>query len=219
VLNLAAISISGIALAISEVLLWKQHLKSFRLWCRFQSSVFDGLDYKGQGFHIILPITVANKGARPGVITNWAVYLRKRDNSKEVFVYHGAGSVDVATLIDALRKGDVGSAKILQGGIPVTRLGGGEQRDMGILFVAPEVGRYTKTESQGFRPTAQLSTGKYDLELWCFVRKWARYHKVGLELTSEKVDKLKQSLYFVNNHVPEFDLLKPDLDPNPRGKS
>jgi len=194
-------------------------LKPFRLWCRFQSSVFDGLDYKGQGFHIILPITVANKGARPGVITNWAVYLRKMDNPKEVFVFHGAGSVDVATLIDTLRKGDVGSAKILQGGIPVMRLGGGEQCDMGILFVAPEVGRYTKTESQGFHPTAQLSTGKYDLELWCFVRKWARYHKVGIELNDSKVATLKQSLGFINNSVPEFDLLKPNLDPNPRGKS
>lgn len=218
-LSLAAISISGIALAISMFILCKQHLKPFRLWCRFQSSVFDGLDYKGQGFHIVLPITVANGGARPGVITNWAVYLRKMDNPKEVFVFHGAGSVDVATLIDALRKGDASSAKILQGGNPVMRLGGGEQRDIGIVFVAPEVGRYTKTESQGFRPTAQLSKGKYDLELWCFVRKWARYHKVGLELNDSKVRTLQQSRGFINNNVPEFDLLKPDLYPNPRGKS
>jgi len=219
VLNLAAILISVIALGISGFLLWKQHLKSFRLWCRFQSSVFDGLDYKGEGFHIVLPITVANEGARPGVITNWAVFLRKMGNPKQVFVFHGAGSVDVAILIDALRKGDASSAKILQGGNPVMRLGGGEQRDIGIVFVAPEVGRYTMTESQGFLPTAQLSTGKYDLELWCFVKKWARYHKVGIELNNSKVATLQRSLGFINNSVPEFDLLKPNLNPDPRGKS
>ncbi len=218
-LNLAAILISVIALGISGFLLWKQHLKSFRLWCRFQSSVFDGLDYKGEGFHIVLPITVANEGARPGVITNWAVFLRKMGNPKQVFVFHGAGSVDVAILIDALRKGDASSAKILQGGNPVMRLGGGEQRDIGIVFVAPEVGRYTMTESQGFLPTAQLSTGKYDLELWCFVKKWARYHKVGIELNNSKVATLQRSLGFINNSVPEFDLLKPNLNPDPRGKS
>ena len=218
-LNLATISISGIAFAISLFLLWKQHLKPFRLWCHFQSSVFDGLDYKGQGFHIVLPITVTNEGARPGVITNWAVFLRKMGNSKEVFVFHGAGSVDVAILIDALRKGDAGSAKILQGGNPVMRLSGGEQRDIGIVFVAPEVGKYTKTESQGFLPTERLSTGKYDLELWCFVKKWARYHKVGIELNESKVATLRQSRGFINNSVPEFDLLKPNLDPNPRGNS
>lgn len=218
-LDLASISIAGIAFAISLFLLWKQHLKPFRLWCRFQSSVFDGLDYKGQRFHIVLPITVANEGARPGVITNWAVFLRKMSNSKEVFVFHGAGSVDVAILIDALRKGDAGSAKILQGGNPVMRLSGSEQRDIGIVFVAPEVGKYTKTESQGFLPTEQLSTGKYDLELWCFVKKWARYHKVGIELNESKVATLKQSRGFINNSVPEFDLLKPELGPNPRGKA
>lgn len=218
-LNLAAILISFIALGISGFLLWKQHLKSFRLWCRFQSSVFDGLDYKGEGFHIVLPITVANEGARPGVITNWAVFLRKMGNPKQVFVFHGAGSVDVAILIDALRKGDASSAKILQGGNPVMRLGGGEQRDIGIVFVAPEVGRYTMTESQGFLPTAQLSTGKYDLELWCFVKRWARYHKVGIELNNSKVATLQRSLGFINNSVPEFDLLKPNLNPDPRGKS
>jgi len=219
VLDKAAISISGIALVISLFLLWKQHLKPFRLWCHFQSSVFDGLDYKGKGFHIVLPITVANEGARPGVITNWAVFLRKMGNPKEVFVFHGAGSVDVARLIDALRKDDAGSVKILQGGIPVIRLDGGEQRDIGIVFVAPEVGKYTKTESQGFLPTERLSTGKYDLELWCFVNKWARYHKVGIELNDSKVTTLRQSLGFINNSVPEFDLLKPNLDPNPRGNS
>lgn len=217
-LNIAAISISGIALLISGVLFWRQHLRPFRLWCRFQSSVFDGLDYERRRLRIILPITVANEGARPGVITNWAVYLRKMDNPKEVFVFHGAGSVDIAILIDALRKGDASSAKILQGGNPVTRLDGGEQRDIGILFIAHEVGGYTKTESQGFRPTAQLGHGKYGLELWCFVNKWARYHKVGLELSCEKMEKLKQGLYFVNNHVPEFDLLEPDLPPTPRRK-
>jgi len=219
VLDTAAIIISIIALAISAFLLWKQHLRSFRLWCRFQSSVFDGLDYKGQGFHIVLPITAANEGARPGVITSWAVFLRRMGDLKEVFVFHGAGSVDVAILIDALRKGDAGSAKILQGGNPVMRLGGGEQRDIGIVFVAPEVSRYTKTESQGFLATTQLSTGRYDLELWCFVKKWARYHKVGIELNDEKVTTLKQSQGFINNSVPEFDSLKPNLDPGPRDKS
>ena len=218
-LNLAAILISVIALGISGFLLWKQHLKSFKLWCRFQSSVFDGLDYKGEGFHIVLPITVANEGARPGVITNWAVFLRKMGNPKQLFVFHGAGSVDIAILIDALRKGDASSAKILQEGNPVMRLGGGEQRDIGIVFVAPEVGGYTMTESQGFLPTAQLSIGKYDLELWCFVKKWARYHKVGIELNNSKVATLQRSLGFINNSVPEFDLLKPNLNPDPRGKS
>jgi len=157
---------------------------------------------------------VANEGARPGVITNWAVFLRKMGNPKQLFVFHGAGSVDIAILIDALRKGDASSAKILQEGNPVMRLGGGEQRDIGIVFVAPEVGGYTMTESQGFLPTAQLSIGKYDLELWCFVKKWARYHKVGIELNNSKVATLQRSLGFINNSVPEFDLLKPNLNPD-----
>ena len=216
--NWFAILFSFVALLISGFLLWKQHLKPFRLWCRFQSSVFEGLDYKGQGFNIVLPISVANEGAKAGVITNWAVFLRKMDSPNEVFVFHGVGSVDITNLLDALRREDTNSIKILQGGNPVVRLDGSEQRDSGIAFIAPEMGGYTKTESQGFLPTTQLNIGKYDLELWCFVKKWARYHKVGIELNDAKITTLKQSKGFINNSVPEFDLLKPDLDPDTKRK-
>ncbi len=216
--NLAAILISITSLLISAYLFWKQHLKPFRLWCRFQSSIFDSLGTRDNWFHIVLPITLVNEGARPGVITSWAVFLRKMDKPKEVFVFHGAGSVNVPTLIDALGKGNITSAKILQEGNPVMRLGGGERRDIGIVFVAPEAGGYIKTESQGFSPTVQLTAGKYNLELWCFVKKWARYHKTGLDLNNDKMITLNKTGGFINNSVPEFDLLKPNLEPNPRGK-
>ena len=56
------------AFAFSGFLLWKQHLRPFKLWCRFQSAIFDGSDYGGMGFNIVLPITVSNEGAQACLI-------------------------------------------------------------------------------------------------------------------------------------------------------
>lgn len=217
-IELAAISISGIALFMSGFVLWKQHLKPFKLWCRFQSSLFDGGVYLGPRFAIVLPIRTANEGAMPGTVSSWAVMLRKQSDQSRVFVFHGAAQVDLPSLIEALDKGKIQPRGFLQGGNPILRLGSGEQRDIAIAFAPPESGGYTKAQSQGFLDMSQLTIGTYDMELWCFVNKWARYHKAGLDINEYKMNELINDQWFINNHVPTFDFMRPDLDPNPRGK-
>lgn len=208
---------SLVAFALSGFLFWKQHLKPFQLWCSFQSAIFDGSDYSGLGFHIVLPITVANEGAQAGLVSHWAIYLKDMEEPSKVFAFHGAGLVDVRELLHALGTGDFKSAKILDSGQPALRLAGFEQRDVGIVFIPPEVGGTASFLTRGFVATEQLGLGKYDFELWGHVNNWARYQKVGFELDAARVKSLQENKGFINNFAPAFDHLKPDLHPDPIG--
>ena len=218
VLTGIAVFMSGFALSISLYALWKQHLKAFQLACSFQSAVFDGSEIDGFGFNVALSVTLTNEGAKSDYISSWALLFRNMDEPRDCIEFHGVGIADVGELIHALKTRNLDESKVVLSGMPSIRLGSGEQRELGLAFIAAEPGSYISSEKRGFANPGKLTVGRYDLELWCFVKKWARYHKVGFETDERRLKTLMDGYYFVNNFVPAFDSLKPDLDPKPRGQ-